>query len=482
LWGAWFAVIFDHAEGCYYVCRDPTAHLPLYRLDHNNQVLLATHIELFEAAGAPPPKVSWPDLAAQLTYPEMRQARTCLSGVREVAPGTMERIGGSEPHQQRLWSAGPHGSRPSATREQAADALRKTTITCVAGWARATDRVAVSASGGLDSSIVCAALAAASEPFDCVTVSTPDASGDESAYVGLLAQHFGVRMIHRTFNPAAIDLTWSASAGLPRPTRKAFMVELQRHLREAADQLGATAIFDGNGGDNLFCFLHSAAPIIDRLQSEGFGRGIFQTFLDMCRITDCDVGTMAQAVLSIMRHGTREWQPDNRLLAWQVGRQEPLTPWLGDADPRVPGKAKHIELLLRAQNFTHGLSGSAPPLAFSPLLSQPLLELCLAVPSWLWCSGGVNRSLAREAFRDNLPVTILARRSKAGPESVLRAVFRRNRELIREMLLGGVLADRGIIDIKAVELALQVDEQADDPIINRLLDLAEAEAWARSWG
>ena len=104
------------------------------------------------------------------------------------------------------------------------------------------------------------------------------------------------------------------------------------------------------------------------------------------------------------------------------------------------------------------------------------------MPSWLWCSGGVNRSLAREAFRDNLPVTILARRSKAGPESVLRAVFRRNRELIREMLLGGVLADRGIIDIKAVELALQVDEQADDPIINRLLDLAEAEAWARSWG
>jgi hypothetical protein len=28
---------------------------------------------------------------------------------------------------------------------------------------------------------------------------------------------------------------------------------------------------------------------------------------------------------------------------------------------------------------------------------------------------------------------------------------------------------------------LRIDEQADDPIINRLLDIVEAEAWARSW-
>jgi asparagine synthase (glutamine-hydrolysing) len=49
------------------------------------------------------------------------------------------------------------------------------------------------------------------------------------------------------------------------------------------------------------------------------------------------------------------------------------------------------------------------------------------------------------------------------------------------MLHDGLLARHGVLDMAAVEHAVTIDEQADDPIINRLLDLVEAEAWARSW-
>jgi asparagine synthase (glutamine-hydrolysing) len=455
-------------------------HLPLYALQHGDRLLLAPHVRLFAAAGAPALHVSWPHVAAHLRYPELRQPDTCLSGVREIAPGTLERIGGHS-QRQTIWSPRAFALQRPAPRDVAASALRKTTITCVANWARNSGRVAVSASGGLDSSIVCAALAAASEPFDCVTIATPDASGDESAYVRLLAVHFGVRVLKRTFDPALIDLRSSASVGLPRPTRKAFMIELQRLLAEAAGQLGARAVFDGNGGDNLFCFLHSAAPIIDRMRREGCDRALLRTYMDMCRITDCDLATMARAVLRGLRRQQRSWEPDDRLLAAAPQTPVHLTPWHCDVPPELPGKARHVELILRSQNFIHGLAEPAAPLAFSPLMSQPLIELCLSIPTWDWCAGGINRSLAREAFREDLPAAILARRSKAGPDSVLRSVFERNRALMRDMLLSGALAARGLIDCSAVEQALRVDEHADDPIVNRLLDLVEAEAWARSW-
>jgi asparagine synthase (glutamine-hydrolysing) len=52
---------------------------------------------------------------------------------------------------------------------------------------------------------------------------------------------------------------------------------------------------------------------------------------------------------------------------------------------------------------------------------------------------------------------------------------------MRQMLFEGLLVDHGVIDLAAVDRALRIDEHADDPIINRLLDLVEAEAWARSW-
>jgi asparagine synthase (glutamine-hydrolysing) len=411
----------------------------------------------------------------------MRQSRTCLTHVTEVAPGAVSdlRDDGTTP----VWH--PWGFAQAApTRDLAAvqASLRKTAIDCVSAWASLGGRVVVSASGGLDSSIVCACLAAAGHPFDCVTVSTPDPSGDESAHVRHLAAALGVRMIVKTFDPSTCQIETAASAGLPRPTRKAFMVQLRRLLGEACDELGADTVFDGNGGDNLFCYLHSAAPIIDRLREEGIDRALAGTFLDMCRVTECDIPTMARAVAKRMWSGPKPyWRPDDRLLALRGDLPGQLTPWWSAGSRNLPGKAAHIGLIQRSQNFEHGLCGEGRPHRFSVLMSQPLMEACLAIPSWQWCEGGINRALARAAFRDDLPEAILARRSKAGPDSVLRSVFARNRSLIRDMLLGGLLVGNGVLDAHAVERALQMDEHSDDQIVNRLLDVAEAEAWSRSW-
>jgi len=53
--------------------------------------------------------------------------------------------------------------------------------------------------------------------------------------------------------------------------------------------------------------------------------------------------------------------------------------------------------------------------------------------------------------------------------------------VIREGLLDGLLASQGVIDRGATEAALSVDALSGDSIVYRLLDLIEAEAWARSW-
>ncbi|AKM08758.1 hypothetical protein AB433_00020 [Croceicoccus naphthovorans] len=59
-------------------------------------------------------------------------------------------------------------------------------------------------------------------------------------------------------------------------------------------------------------------------------------------------------------------------------------------------------------------------------MSQPLLEFCLGVPTWTWVTGGQNRALARAAFADLLPRSVLDRTSKAGPDSFIRSAFDRH--------------------------------------------------------
>ena len=55
------------------------------------------------------------------------------------------------------------------------------------------------------------------------------------------------------------------------------------------------------------------------------------------------------------------------------------------------------------------------------------------------------------------------------------------RNSIAERLLDGLLAANGVIDRHAVEAALRTDERDDNSMFGRILDLLEAENWARSW-
>ncbi|HKX90443.1 MAG TPA: asparagine synthase-related protein, partial [Sphingopyxis sp.] len=235
----------------------------------------------------------------------------------------------------------------------------------------------------------------------------------------------------------------------------------------------------------------SAAPIVDRLRSARERRGFAHTFVDMCRVTQCDLATMVRATLSLLvRRSPRGPSPDMRLIdADRQGTEwSPLlTPWLEDLagcqdrTARIPGKCAHVDLIVRIQNHVEGYDRGVLPPAIPVLLAQPIVETCLRIPTWDWCRGGVNRAIAREAFSTALPAAVIARRSKSGPESLTAEVFELGRPVLRELLLGGALRDNRIIDAAAVEAALDDPAVTRGQLLYRLLEVAEAEAWARSW-
>jgi asparagine synthase (glutamine-hydrolysing) len=117
----------------------------------------------------------------------------------------------------------------------------------------------------------------------------------------------------------------------------------------------------------------------------------------------------------------------------------------------------------------------------TPLLGQPLVETCLAVPSWRWFSGSSNRGLARRAFSGDLPEAIAWRRSKGTPDSFVAEIYERHREVFRDHLLGGVLAGAHLIDAVAVEQAFSRAGVLAPKEYLRLIRLAEVELWARGW-
>lgn len=484
IWGGYIALLRDRHQRNWHIFSDPSGLLPVLAIERDGTLILASHARLLFRASRQTPTVCFDGLALHLRRPEIPQRTTCLVGIDELEPGTLLDPGGAGAQPIAIWQASdfvPQGAAASIS--EAAERLREVAIQTMDGWAMVFGKVAVAASGGVDSSLICAALADAHRTFDCITVSTQDRAGDERSFAKEVAEAFSARCAVRFYEAALYDPQRTASAGLARPSRRSFVSVFDDLLRQAMDELGASVVVDGNGGDNLFCFLHSAAPVFDRLRHEGLGRGAWQSLVEMCRITGCSVPTMMMAVLRRCDNRRSDHiSPDESLFLnpeAAPGAPTPLRRWTAPGLDARSGTFAHLSLIAHAHNQIHPLTCPQP--RFSPLHSQPLIECCLGLPSWIWASGGINRAPARLAFADALPRSTIGRVSKTGPDSFVRSAFAQHRSAIAGRLLEGLLAGHALLDRRAVELALCVDEVTDSTTIERLLDLLEAENWAQSW-
>ena len=132
------------------------------------------------------------------------------------------------------------------------------------------------------------------------------------------------------------------------------------------------------------------------------------------------------------------------------------------------------------QNHLEGFGRLHDAPIISPLISQPVVETCMAIPTWLWCAGGINRSVARAAFADRLPPMVSGRRTKGAFDAYCARVFDANRGAVREMLLNGALARQHLIDTRQIAAALSPATLSRTDML-RLLDLVDVEAWIDAW-
>lgn len=207
---------------------------------------------------------------------------------------------------------------------------------------------------------------------------------------------------------------------------------------------------------------------------------------DMGRLTNSDLWEVFGRTLRRRLSGHRHyrWPIDDSLLtnaAAEIGKVDYRHHWLEAPKTALPGSAAHIALLLAIQNYLEGYRHEQHMPVIAPLLSQPLVELCLRIPSWMWAENGVNRAVVRKAFEGRLPQSILSRRSKGTPDGYSMALYERHRPQIRAMLHDGALAREGLIDLVAVDGILTDRTPIRGEAYARILSFCDFEAWIQAW-
>lgn len=487
-WGGYVAIISDHEGSRISVLRAPMGDLPCYIVSRGTMVAVASDVALLIASGAERPAVDWSAVARHLAAPHVRQPETCLAGVTELPGGHRLTIDGGAVIAAERWSpwesAAPERRIDDPT--EARQRLRHAIEHSVAMLAADQPRIVLKLSGGLDSSIVAAALASAGGNFDCLNLVTDDATGDERRYAELAAYAAGRPLLERRRVVDDVALDRSAAWRLPRPTVRAFTQASALAVAEVATSAGATAVFDGGGGDNVFCSLQSIRPVIDCLLDERGRHASIATARSVATLAQVSVWTVVRRAWAGRRRWakTYPWPDDHRLLttsAIDASTRATAHPWFVAPDDALPGKAAHVALIAQAQSVVEGFDAEDALPTYSPLLAQPVVEACLKLPSWLWYDGPLNRAAARAAFADMLPPAITHRASKGSPDGFIADLYERNRLQIRSLLIGGELARHGLVDEPAI-LAMLDDPR---PVVGhahlRILQLVDVEAWARSW-
>lgn len=476
-WGP--AVLITSSGASHTVTRDPSGAIPVYHAKAGDLHVYASDAGMLSPALTGPLR---PDLRAAthwLRYPYLRTARTGVTGVSELSPGASLEVTGESETVRWRWS--PETSVQPAVSisrfDDAAALLRSEILRCVPRLADTADDVVLQLSGGLDSSIIAAALAHSGIAFRAITFATRSADGDERRYARKVADAFGVDLQEISED----DLDWD-SRSVPTPLQRPpnlILQPLRRALIAAGDHAGL--LLDGGGGDNLFASINTAAPAIDAYRSVGLAKAT-AVLHDLSLLHGCTIWKAAAAALRrAARPQAASWIADDRFLAPAASEQtlEPH-PWLAAIESSRPGKADHMRSVAGIFHFLPD-PAAGEPCSLHPLIAQPLLELCLRIPAWLWVEGGRNRAVARAAFRDLLPTDILDRRGKGSLQSLFVKAFKAERPKLRDTLVAGRLAAEGIIDPHAVSAYLETVGDPHDLRYVRILDLAATEQWLESF-
>jgi asparagine synthase (glutamine-hydrolysing) len=494
-WGRYVAFLRDAASDVIWVLRDPTATLPCHTVSFCGVSVYFSWMEDGVRLGLDDFSINWKYVAAALCYTRLQLHSTALEGVSQVLGGECVSLSRGLVSRTFYWN--PLRIVDSNVFEdpgEAAEALRHCVQDCVHAWASCYGGIVHTLSGGLDSSIVMACLQnAPSQPqVTCVNYHSTGADADERHFARLAARRSGYELIEHERN---LQLSFEPLLRMQRssvpPIIFLYYLENNRTEAQIAAEHGATAVFSGNTGDQLFYQARGAFAAGDYVSRHGVRRPLFNIALDAARMDRVSVWAVLREALA---HGWlgRRWNPRSdvgqfrQLLSADAinaaQRDENFSHPLFRDPGRVPsGKLYHAYSLLFPPEFHTPTQQPGDPELIAPLYSQPLIELCLRIPTYLLTLGGWDRSIARRAFELDVPREIIGRQTKGGMEEHAKTIFLENIGLVRELLLDGFLVQEGILDRKKLREVLAGNPTRLGSGTVELYDYFAAEAWVRRW-
>ena len=507
-WGHYVALVRIGANGRFVVLRSPVSPLPCFQRRWNATNVFFSHVP--DCLDLIPGGLSlnWDCLTAQVVGNDYLTSETGLREVTAVDCGSAVVCGDGAPRTSPYWDPRSFLEHRSIDEfPHAVEAVRSATDYCVAALSSVHERLLVKVSGGLDSSIVLDSLnrAAHAPTLHAVNYYSPG-SGDERVYARCMAQNVSMPLMEIARNDA-VDLRCFQHCNLTaRPVLNFSAADSETQNIALARELGATALVDGELGDNVFGAYPGPGALLECGKGLPAARKRLSAALDYAaltrqslwrtvRLSYCESRDVARNPDFVAAHDLRRRYGNDVASSMFLASVEAqahggqlgdrfVHPWLKDSRRLAPGSHPLIFGLIAVTSTAYHSPFSLPgdPPGISPLVGQPLVECSLRIPSHLHIHQGQDRAVARTAFARGLPDMIIQRGlGKGGPTQWIRDIVANNTAFFREFLGDGILVKRGLIDRQKLETLLTPGVARSAALTGDLIAKTYVEAWLRNW-
>lgn len=464
--GDFALAVYDPRAGRLLLARDALGVRPLYYHQGQGFIAFASEIKALLRHPAIPARPDDDGLADVLmvgSRPLDGTDVTCFAGIKALEPAHVLTVTASAVRRRRYWDFDRSTSLTLPSFADYAEAFRERFATAVRRRSRSAFPVAVSVSGGLDSSsIFCQAeTLRRGEPTlfpALVGLSYTDDTGgdaDEREYLARIEAEYALSISrfpladHLGVVTGARDQLWHVE--MPWLD---YLWGTTVTIRRAARQRGARVLLSGHWGDQL---LFSSAYLVDLCRGLAFGEMRRHLMAYRRWLGKGEAGILgrrllldlARAMLPRRARFPLKWvrrrlsRERSRTWYTETFRQHGLrfadrVAELGDGFHSAQARQLYLEARSKYHVQCMEWNNKAAALdgldhAF-PFLDRDLIALLIATPGRFQNHRGVPRALLREAMRGTLPEAVRARAWKADFSNAVNIGVDRDYQVIADCL------------------------------------------------
>jgi asparagine synthase (glutamine-hydrolysing) len=491
--GMFAFALWDSTRRRLVAARDRMGIKPLYILRRGAVVALASEIKALLALDSAAPGLAEECIAEYLAFRGLEGTRTMFRGIERIAPGEIAVFEEGTERRRKYWEPPfpehlPDNSRSAEEWAEELDAL----LGQVSREHMVSDvPLGTFNSGGVDSSLVTAYVAAGAGPhLNTYSIGFEDPEFDERPYARIVADRFQTHH-HSPVMSAGDYADWLPGAlwHYDEPLNHPHSVHLAYLSRIAREKV--TVVLTGEGSDELFAGYprYRLPRLLDRLAFLG---GALRPLLRAGSGLLPERGKLR--LRSVLKE--REGYRFDRLAAFvapeQVARvlSEGVSRPMEAPEPAGTAEAPKVlshALRFDQQNYLQCLVNRLDKMNMSaslegrvPFLDHQIVEFAARVPPHLKIRGMENKFLVKQVARRHLPDGIIRRR-KAGFAVPVSRWLRRRQPLDRylEMLLEPSSLSRPYLNRHEAARIIQEHREGQGDHGEILWGLMNLELWQR---